>query len=119
MLRGVIDEIKRGFEISLVELFFFVVKLFTCFALIGLSYVAFGFITTIVIGFMWLLGANITTFLCNILFTISLFPALCVSMATLEPENQNPENYGSKEMRPSKDFVIAMYILIAIYIWCK
>ena len=116
MVKEIIDMIKRGFEIAFFELIFFFPRVYSCIILVGLPFFFSAIIPTLLIGALLLLKISIPAVVFKIFLTVSLIPAICASMALID-DQEAKENSSTNELKPSKDLIIALYVLIAISIW--
>lgn len=113
-MKKYIEEFKNGLDIATTELFLFLGKIVACicYAIIPL------FIPLIIFVAIPLIIDNKTVLLiCKILFSAIQIIPLSVSMAILSDDELVPENDPGKPFMPSKDLVIAVYIIINVLIW--
>lgn len=113
----IIKKFKEGLAIAVEELIGFLFKLGGCLHMVALP---LGLSSVIPIAIATLIpwGDTSTASLAfKILFSVFQILALSASMLMVDYEEQLPENDSSKLFMPSKDLVIALYVIINVYIW--
>ena len=120
MIREIIEEIKNGFGIAVEELLIFFPKILCCLYIIALPVSLFSIIPVVIGLFMRLLDVNVkvVSLVFNILLSVFLIPSLSLSMAMVFHEKEKEiQNQPGISFTPSKDFVIALYVIICLRIW--
>lgn len=118
-MKKIIEEIKYGFGIAVEELILFVGKLVACLYLAVLPLAISTSVPLLVWSLLLLCEVDYTYELLvfKILFSLFQILALSMSMSMVEHDEQVPGNSAGKEFVPSKDLVIAIYVIINVYIW--
>lgn len=116
-MKEIIEKIKYGFDIAVGELFLFVCKLVACLYFVVIP-LGFSSVIPMVIALLIPWGdASIASLAFKILFSVFQILALSASMLMVDYDEQVPGNSTSKEFVPSKDLVIALYVIINVCIW--
>jgi hypothetical protein len=118
-MRAIFESIKEGFDIALSELFAFLFKLVSCLYLCALPTILSAALPLVIVAVATLLGIiedPRDTIIFKIVLSLSQVVALSMSMSLLASEEAVDER-STKYMLPSRDLVIAIYVLVNIYIW--
>jgi hypothetical protein len=116
-MREILEEFKYGFEIALSELVLFILRIPACIFYVGFPLA----ISSIIPLLVWLLliscEVKCAFLIFKILFSVFHVLALPMSMAIVASDDRVPETDPGKHFTPSKDLIIAIYVIINICIW--
>lgn len=116
-MRKIIEEIKYGFDIALSELFLFVIRIAACFYLVVFPLGVTIAIPLLISFLLSLCEVKYAFLIFKILFSLFQFLALSMSMSMVASDEQVSETDPGKSFIPSRDLIIAIYVMINIYIW--
>ncbi len=116
-MREIIEEIKNGFGIALSELFLFVGRIVCCIYLVVLPLCVAGIIPVLVSFLLHLCKVDYALLVFKILLSLFQILALSMSMSMVSSDDSVPETNPGKSFTPSKDLIIAIYVIINIYVW--
>ena len=116
-MRRIIEEIKYGFNIALSELFLFVVRIVSCTFYVGVPLIFATIIPLSISLLLTLCEVKYAFLIFKILFSLFQILALSISMSMVSSDEQVPESDPGRSFIPSKDLIIAIYVMINIYIW--
>lgn len=113
-MKKYIEEFKNGLDIAAAELFVFLGKIVACicYAIIPLFITFFIFVAIPLI-----IDNKTVSLICKILFSAIQIIPLSVSMAMLSDDEPVSETDPGAPFFPSKDLLIAVYIIINVLIW--
>ena len=116
-MKRVIEEIKYGFNIALSELFLFVGRIVVCLYFVALPLGVAIVIPSLVSYLLILCEVDYALLVFKSLFSLFQILALSISMSMVSSDEQVPESDPGRSFIPSKDLIIAIYVMINIYIW--
>lgn len=116
-MREIIDEIKYGFGVALSELLLFIVRIGCCVFYVGLPLLVSAIVPLLIGLLLSWCEAKYAFLIFKILFSLFQILALSISMSMVSSDEQVPESDPGRSFIPSKDLIIAIYVIINIYIW--
>ena len=116
-MREIIEELKHGFKIALSELLFFVVRIGCCLFYVGIPFALATVIPALVMYLLILCEVKYASLIFKILFSLFQILALPMSMSMVDSEEQVSETDPGKPFIPSKDLIIAIYVMLYMYVW--
>lgn len=115
-MKKILEMIKDGFDIALEALLLFVFRIGACLYFVGLPLAITTFISSL-IPLILILCEIEHALIFKILFSLFQIIALLISMLWVSYDGEASKNDYSSQYIPSKDLIVAVYVIINLYVW--
>lgn len=116
-MKEILEMIKGGFDIALEGLFSFAFHLVACLYYIAIPSSIAIVVPALVLLLLTILDVECASLVFKILFSLFQVIALSMSMFWVDSDENIPNNDSGKMFAPSKDLVVAVYVIFNLYIW--
>lgn len=116
-MKKILETIKDGFDIALEALLLFAFRFVACLYYIAIPSAITIIIPALVLCLLTVLDVECASLVGKILLSLSQIVALPMTLFLVDSDENIPNNDSGKMFVPSKDLVVAVYVIFNMYIW--
>ena len=116
-MRDILEQIKEGFGIAIEELLSFVFRIGGCLYLVVLPLAGAAIIPLLISLLLVWCEVECAFLIFKILLSLFQIVALSISMSMVDSDEGVSDNDSGNMFIPSKDLIVAVYVIFNLYIW--
>jgi hypothetical protein len=116
-MKKILEMIKDGFGIALDGLLLFAFRLVACLYYMAIPSAITAIIPALVLWLLSVLDVEYEFLIFKILLSLSQIVALPMTLFLVDSDENIPNNDSGKMFIPSKDLVVAVYVIFNLYVW--